>query len=105
MADEAHPLRLRRDGDGLRIDWSDGTSTHAAWRVLRAACPCATCVDDRAKPLNPFRILTAAEAAAGPPDAVAMAPIGHYAYQITWNDGHGSGIYTLDQLRRMKAEG
>jgi DUF971 family protein len=103
MADELTPLRLRRDGDGLRIDWVDGTSTRATWRALRAACPCATCTDERQKPPNPFRVLTPAEAAAGPPDAVGMAPVGHYAYQITWNDGHGAGIYTLAQLRTLSA--
>ena len=103
MSDDSRPLRLRRDGDGLRIDWADGTSTRATWRVLRAACPCASCGEDRAKPPNPFRVLTPAEAAAGPPDAVSMAAVGHYAYQIAWNDGHGTGIYTLDQLRTLGA--
>ncbi len=103
MTDDPKPLRLRRDGDGLRIDWSDGVSTHATWRAMRAACPCATCLDDRAKPPNPFRVLTPAEAAAGPPDAVSMAPVGHYAYQIAWNDGHEAGIYTLAQLRELGA--
>ena len=101
MADAVKPLSLRREGDGLRIDWADGLTTRATWRALRKACPCATCVEDRAKPADPFRVLTPAEAQAGPPDAVAMAPVGHYAYQITWNDGHGSGIYTLDQLRAL----
>ena len=37
------PLALRREGDGLRIDWNDGTSTLASWRGLRTGCPCATC--------------------------------------------------------------
>ena len=36
MTDDPKPLRLRRDGDGLRIDWSDGVSTHATWRAMRA---------------------------------------------------------------------
>ena len=31
---------------------------------------------------------------------VSVTPIGHYAYKITWNDGHDSGIYTLDSLRQ-----
>lgn len=107
MADGAEslkPLALRREGDGLRVDWADGASTHVAWRVLRKNCPCATCNDERAKPANPFKVLSAREAAAGDPAPVAMKPVGQYAYQITWNDGHNTGIYTLSLLRQLANE-
>jgi DUF971 family protein len=30
-----------------------------------------------------------------------MSPVGQYAYQIAWNDGHDTGIYTLEALRRL----
>ncbi len=95
------PLSLRREGDGLRIDWSDGVSTFASWRAIRSACPCASCMDDRSKPPDPFRVLKPSEVSAGPPSPVGMRPIGHYAYQITWNDGHDTGIYTLEALRKL----
>ena len=32
---------------------------------------------------------------------VAMTPIGHYAYKITWSDGHDTGIFTLENLREL----
>ncbi len=95
------PLSLRRDGDGLRIDWSDGASTHATWRTLRTNCPCATCNEERSKPIDPFRVLSEKEATAGPPSPTAMKPLGHYAYQITWNDGHDTGIYPVELLRSL----
>jgi DUF971 family protein len=101
MANDVRPVSLKREGDGLRIEWSDGVTTVAAWRHLRANCPCASCLEERAKPPDPFRVLTPQEAAAGPPAPVAMRPVGHYAYQITWNDGHDTGIYPLDQLRTL----
>ena len=101
---ESSPLRLKREGDGLRIDWADGASTFVTWRTLRKQCPCATCTDERAKPPNPFRVLSAQEVAAGPPAPLKMAPVGQYAYQIAWNDGHSTGIYTLQSLRKL-AEG
>ena len=97
----ASPKSLRREGDGLRIDWADGVSTFASWRKLRDHCPCATCNEERAKPPNPFKVLSAAEVAAGAPSPTAMKPVGHYAYQITWNDGHDSGIYPIDLLRSI----
>ena len=95
------PKSLRREGDGLRIDWVDGVSTFVTWRTLRTACPCATCEDERKKPANPFKVLSDREVAAGPPNPVSMKPVGTYAYQITWNDGHNSGIYTLENLRKL----
>lgn len=95
------PLSLRRDGDGLRVDWTDGSSTLAPWRTLRANCPCASCNEERAKPPDPFKVLKPQEVAAGPPAPTAMRPVGLYAYQITWNDGHDAGIYPLDLLRKL----
>jgi DUF971 family protein len=98
------PLALRREGDGLRIDWDDGASTFVTFRHLRANCPCATCLDERAKPPDPFKVLKPSEVAAGPPAPAAMKPVGRYAYQIAWNDGHDSGIYTLEALRALGQE-
>lgn len=95
------PTALRREGEGLRIDWSDGVSTFVEWRTLRNNCPCASCNEERAKPPNPFRVLSATEVAAGLPAPLAMRPVGHYAYQIAWNDGHDSGIYPIEVLRKL----
>ena len=101
MAGELRPVSLKRDGDGLKIEWSDGVTTFATWRHLRANCPCAACIEERAKPPDPFRVLSPQEVAAGAPAPVAMRPIGHYAYQIHWNDGHDTGIYVLEALRQL----
>jgi DUF971 family protein len=101
MADELKPVSLKRVGDGLKIEWSDGASTHLPWRVLRKNCPCASCIDERVKPADPFKVLSPQEIAAGDPVPVAMKPVGHYAYQITWNDGHATGIYPVELLRKL----
>jgi DUF971 family protein len=95
------PDSIRREGNGFRIEWADGLSSFVSFRELRKNCPCASCNDARTKPSNPFKVLSAAEVAAGDPVPVAMKPIGHYAYQITWNDGHDTGIYTLEALRQL----
>jgi DUF971 family protein len=101
MPDELRPVSLKREGDGLKIEWSDGVVTTVTWKKLRVGCPCASCMEERAKPADPFRILTPQEVAAGAPAPVAMTPVGHYAYQIKWNDGHDTGIYTLELLREL----
>ena len=48
---------------------------------------------------EPTAVLTPQEAAAGPPAPTSMRPVGRYAYQIVWNDGHDTGIYPLELLR------
>ena len=96
------PRTLKNDGDSLVIEWSDGVTHRLTWRMLRKACPCATCRVDRAKPAvaKPlFSILTPAEAQ--PVAPVSMKPMGNYAYGIAFNDGHSSGIYSLDLLREL----
>lgn len=95
------PVSLRREGDGLLVEWSDGVRTFISWRELRAKCPCATCLDKKEQPPNPLRVLTPQEIAAGAPQPVRMEPRGYYAYQIVWNDGHDTGIYSLDLLRQI----
>lgn len=101
MPNDVKPLSMKREGDGLMIEWSDGTTARVAWRTLRKQCPCATCIEDRAKPPDPFKVLTPQEVAAGAPEPVSMRPVGHYAYQIEWNDGHTTGIYPLELLRQL----
>jgi DUF971 family protein len=97
---ELKPLSLRREGDGLAVDWADGARTFVAWTKLRKNCPCASCNEERQKPPDPFRLLGDKDLA-GPPQPAKMLPRGHYAYQIVWTDGHDAGIYTLELLRQL----
>lgn len=102
MGGPLRPVAIRRDGDCLLIDWSDGLRTRTGWGELRGGCPCATCREERDAPPDPFRILTADELKPRPPIApTAMTPVGHYAYKIVWNDGHDAGIYTIENLRAI----
>lgn len=103
MAEESGPLRpvaLSREGaDRLVILWNDGHRALYTWDSLRSHCPCAGCREERAKPPDPFRILKPSELQ--PLQPVNVAPVGHYAYKIVWNDGHDAGIYTLEHLRHL----
>jgi DUF971 family protein len=94
------PLVLRKEGDDrLVIEWNDGHRSVYSWQYLRDNCPCAGCREERLKPPDPFRILKASELA--PLKPVSITPVGHYAYKITWSDGHDAGIYTLEALRGL----
>ncbi len=93
------PVSLRREGDRLHIDWSDGHRSVYTWSHLRANCPCAGCREERNKPPDPFHILEPNELV--PLAPVRMAPVGRYAYKIVWSDGHDTGIFTLEHLRAL----
>jgi DUF971 family protein len=96
------PTRLRKEGDDrLVIEWSDGRTGYVTWADLRLHCPCAGCREEREKPPDPFRVLKDHEIPRGPLKPIAMTPVGYYAYKIVWNDGHDTGIFTLESLRAL----
>jgi DUF971 family protein len=35
---------------------------------------------------------------------VNVEPIGNYAIRIVWSDGHSSGIYSFEHLRKISPE-
>jgi DUF971 family protein len=105
-AKEPAKVRVHKsDGTGLEIDWKDGH--HSAWTFawLRDACPCATCDAEReqsgrapGQPKPKDTTLLPMYHAPARPESVT--PVGNYALTFTWNDGHKSGIYSWDYLRR-----
>ena len=99
-----HPTALQLTDSGrLAIEWSDGQRRTYGIRELRDACPCASCREKRAKPVDPLAIPML-----GPiSEAVkisAMQPVGNYAYSITFSDGHDTGIFSFDFLRELGDE-
>jgi DUF971 family protein len=108
-ADAVTPKKVRvmkTEGTGVEIDWKDGHRSAWNFAWLRNACPCATCHEERdkngrkpgvAKP-KAQALLTMYEAPARP---VEVTPVGKYALKFKWNDGHETGIYSWDYLRRV----
>jgi len=80
----------------LSIHWADGVESDYDVRTLRLACACAQCVDEwsGAGRLDP---------AAVPADVhpLQIEGVGRYALQISWSDGHASGIYPFRRLREL----
>ena len=86
----------------VKIAWPDGFEAVLPNKALRAACPCAVCVDEHTgEPLlDPATI----------PDDIRFSKInylGNYAVSFEWSDGHTTGIYAWDYLRNLaqKAKG
>ena len=92
-------------GAGVDITWADGHSSHYDFPFLRDECPCATCNDERQKK-SEFASAGPSSSAVLPmfkpkPTAKAATSVGNYAIQITFSDGHATGIYSYDQLRTI----
>jgi DUF971 family protein len=92
-------------GAGVDIAWADGHLSHYEFPYLREECPCATCNDERIKKQE-FAAAGPASSAALPmfkpkPRATAVTVVGNYAIQLSFNDGHATGIYSYDHLRNI----
>jgi DUF971 family protein len=97
---------LLTEGKGLEIDWQDGHKSAWTFAWLRDACPCATCIEQRTqegrKPGQPKHAPVAVlPMYAPPPKPVSAQAVGRYALQFNWQDGHSSGIYSWEYLRRV----
>jgi DUF971 family protein len=86
---------------GVKIDWKDGHHSEYPLGFLRDECPCASCTGAHGtepaatKAQDPFQLYKPAL------KMVDVEPVGSYAVQIQWNDGHATGIYAYDFLRRI----
>jgi DUF971 family protein len=93
----ATPVEFRKQGrERLRITWADGHAGDYPARYLRARCPCAQCVDEDT---GQRRIGDADVAADVGIDKLQL--VGSYALQVQFSDGHGTGLFAFDSLRRL----
>ena len=96
---------LLTEGKGVEIDWQDGHKSAWSFAWLREACPCANCLEDRKKdgrkPGEPKQKPAQLLPLYTPPlKPSSVVPIGRYAIRFHWLDGHDSGIYSWEYLRR-----
>jgi DUF971 family protein len=97
------PARLQRTESGdLVIEWSDGRVQEIPLRDLRKACPCARCRAEELQPPKASELLPVLKPSQARPLAIErMTPVGNYAYSIEFSDGHQTGIYSFEYLRRI----
>ena len=92
---------------GIQIDWKDGHRSQYSLAYLRDECPCASCTgahgtepqktNHSAPPASPFQLFTPTL------KMLNVEAVGHYAIKIDWSDGHNTGIYSFDHLRKICA--
>jgi DUF971 family protein len=91
------PSRVKRvDAFRTDITWNDGHfSSYPSW-YLRENCPCASCVEE----FTGRRLLLQGNIPSTL-ERVNVELVGNYALSFSWSDGHSTGIYTFDFLRRI----
>ena len=80
----------------LILTWSDEHESIHSWEALRWACPCAWCAGEGGQPgmLQGRKSLSTEETT-----LVNIQPVGRYGLTPIWEDGHKTGIYTVEKLR------
>ena len=90
-------IALTDDDSVLEISWDDGHKSRHRLNVVRSLCPCAQCqghMPSQSLNLKPEQFEGI--------QLVEIAPVGRYAYNLVWSDGHNTGIYTLEFLRQLE---
>ncbi len=93
------PENIEQIGSELAIQWNDQSESFLPLRLLRGACPCAACggepdvMGDIVRPEVHYTPQSF--------DLVGWKMVGGYAIQPRWGDGHDTGLYTYEYLRRL----
>ncbi len=98
-------ITLDKTRSQLEIAWDDGLVSCYPLSHLREACPCVECrgghqnmglehAPDDLLTLTPRRSYA----------MTGLSPVGNYALQPTWDDGHETGIYTWEYLRLISPQ-
>ena len=94
-----NPVKVRQvSPTELSIEWDDGHASRYTLQTLRNNCPCASCKMERegTEGTMTLPVLTPSKY-----ELSGVDPVGSYALQISWGDGHRTGIYTYEYLRQL----
>lgn len=103
MSDDRYdPIDLEVDRErGLTIEFADGHVARLDLMGVRLGCPCATCRSLRDRGDDPWP-----RPDSPTPLRITDAQLhGAWGLAITWNDGHATGIYPFEALRRWSEGG
>ena len=89
-------LRSPRGARMTEIDWADGHKGKYPHAMLRGYCPCAGCQGHS----GTIRFIETSDTQQELDD---ISPVGKYALQLRWFDGHDSGLYSYAFLRALCA--
>jgi len=94
------PVDMQVIGDQFAVKWSDDSESYIPMRRFREACPCAGCKGEMDVMGHVYK---------GPEQQLApqsyqlrsVQRVGGYGIQPVWADGHSTGIFSFEYLRRL----
>jgi DUF971 family protein len=95
------PVKINKTKDNiLLIIWDDEHESKYPLQFLRDFCPCATCQGETVlfKTYKPEKMKFDLP---GKYELKNIQTVGNYAIQLIWNDGHDTGIYSWEYLRKI----
>ena len=99
-----NPVQIKIfEKNNLLIKWNDNSETKINLKYLRDECPCASCKGETIL-LKTYRPAKPAKEIPGMYKIGGIQTVGGYAIQITWKDGHNTGLYTWDYLRQLELD-
>lgn len=93
------PERIELIGTEVAILWQDGKEQYIQAEVLRAASPSAENTGER--DLLGRRFGGTDQKSYPGVNVRGWRPVGGYAIQFDFTDGHNTGLYTFDLLRAL----
>jgi len=93
------PRNIQQIGNELAIQWNDDIESYLDLQFLRRACPCAACGGEPDVLGNIMR--PNVSYADNSFELTGFEIVGGYAIQPRWADGHSTGIYSFQYLRRL----
>lgn len=94
------PENIQQVGEELAVKWDDGTETFLSLEQMRRRCPCASCHGETDVLGNVYK---GPERTLGPSafKLIRLNNVGGYAINPVWADGHSTGIYSFEYLKRL----
>ena len=83
----------------LLLAWTTGEKYSLPYPELRFHCPCANCVDE-----NTGRRMITREQVKEDVRVTGAHVVGRYALQISFSDGHSTGMFHFDRLYELCRE-
>ena len=103
IATNPREISVSREKREVQIRWQDGHESVYGFDLLRRECPCALCNDQRSRQAASgglgLSLLRGPVLTAGQVQVAEVKPVGRYAINFVWSDGHDSGIYSYAFLR------
>ncbi len=96
------PIQIKiSEKKDFAVKWDNETVSKISLKYLRDECPCAGCKGETIL-LHTYRPPRPSKVTPEMYQIKAIQPVGEYAVQIVWKDGHDSGIYTWDYLIKLE---